>query len=412
MKMNKWLLRVCFLSIAPALHGMTFDNRFFPLYLKPYIHRVDSLSHFRAQPLFMHAERSFGDLEDVGLPEIAGKYNQVDIAQALRATGCVNGNPFRSDLRGLTSIPWRRDGVIDAEGFALSYEQALNCNFSLGMSLLFLHINARHQFFIDPSCPTAFPQGDREYLDLLKAQFHDLLGVTPPLFNKNAFGDLDLYGRFNLGWDYTWKMRRMDIGFILGGIAPTGSRRALDNPASVFIGGDKHAGAYFGFDSDFELREDWHFGLMARGIKRFPKSQIYRMPVLQEPEQYGAIIGRFRVNPGFTVVVSPFARIEGVRDGFGVQAIYTLVNHFRDKITDERDNKTVATNIPAVEARSSWGLEHVTVQAFYDFGKCREDSDTGCYPIVSAAWDIPTHWIASKRAYNTNSVSLMVEVDF
>jgi hypothetical protein len=410
--MKKWLYSICLLSAASVVHGMTFDNRFFPLYLKPYMHRVDTLSHVRAQPLFMHAERSFGDLDDIGLPEIGGKYDQVEIARALRKTGCVQGDPFRSDLRGLTSIPWRRDGVLDSEGLALSYEQALNCNFSLGGSLLFMHINARHQFFIDPSCTITFAQGDREYLDLLKQQFHGLLGVTPPLFKHTYFGDVDFYGRFNLAWDYTLKMRRIDFGLFLGGIAPTGGRRFLDNPASIAIGGDKHWGMYGGFDSDIELREDWHFGLMARVIKRFAKSQLYRMPVLQEPEQYGAVVGRFRVDPGVTIVVAPFARLEGMRDGFGVQAGYTLVNHFRDKIVDERQNKTVTVNIPAVEARSSWGLEHVTVQAFYDFGKCRDTDSTGYYPVVSAAWDIPTHWIVSKRAYNTNSVSLMVEVDF
>lgn len=388
---------------------MTFDNRYFPLYFKPYLHRMDKCSHVRLQPLFMFAEKSFGDFDPIGLPDIDGRYDLVEIAKALKISGRTSVDPLPSNLQGLTSISWLREGSLNTQGIALYAQLAINNYFSIGTSLLAMHINNKNEFFLDPATISNLPLGNQELLFLLKEQFNRLLGVTPPLFKKTVFGDGDFYLRFDKTWDYTCKFRHINLGVLLGMIAPFGNKRDLNNPASLTAGFNKHWGMYFGFDTDFELKEDWHVGVMARAIKRFSRNDIIRMPVVREPGNYGAIINDFNVDPGFTFVFSPSVTFEGLRDGLGVSVIYTLVKHFKDNIEDHRANRTIPVNVEAIEARSSWGMEHVTIQAFYDFAKAL---NCKYLPVVSLAWDMPTDWIVSERVFKTNCISLMAEIDF
>jgi hypothetical protein len=400
--------------------GMVFDNRYLPLYHKPYTRRIGSWSHIRLQPFFMRADRAQGSFEDGSIPDINGRYDQIEIGKALVTSGCLPENPFRSDLQGISSIPWKREGRIDAEGLAFFYEQPLGhpwlCgpNFSVGLSLLFMHISAHHEFCLDSSCIDAL-EGDRQYLFALKDRMNQALGVTPPLFSKTGFGDIDFYLRYGVIYDYIFKFRRVDAGIKLGALFPTATDISLDNPAAIPFGGGafdrgRFWGIYIGLESEVELKEDWYFGIQFRASKRFPRTVLQRMPTELEPTQYGTIVGHFRINPGFTFVFNPYISFEGLREGFGLKALYTVVAHLEDRITDRRTDTTIPVKIDRVQERSSWGMEHVTIGAFYDFAK-----QTDCrswLPTVSVYWDIPVDWVVSKRSSRTNSVSLMVEIDF
>ena len=125
------------------------------------------------------------------------------------------------------------------------------------------------------------------------------------------------------------------------------------------------------------------------------------------------VVGPLEVDPGWTFVFNPYASFEGLREGFGLKAQYTLVSHLKDSFCDKRsdeEKKRIRTVLEPVRERSSWGMEYVTLGAFYDFGKVK---DCPCiYPKISAYWDIPVTWLVAKRASKTNCVSLMVEVDF
>lgn len=393
-----------------SLQGMIFDNRYLPLLYKPYIRRPCTWGHFRLQPFFMRADRGFGDFEKEGLPEIEGKYDQVDIANALVQSGRVDEDPFRSDLRGFTTIPWRREGRIDAEGLCFLYEQAIACNVSVGASLLFMALNSRQEFIVEPDCIPNLSVGDREYLFLLKSQMNDTLGVTPPLYSKTAVGDGDFYVRYGCSWDYTCKFRHIESGIKLGMYAPIAPEVPLNNPAAVPIGGNKHWGVYVDLEGDFEVKEDWHVGLLLRAIKRLPKTANHRFPTSREPNSYGSVVGRFRVNPGFTFVACIPVAFEALREGFGLGASYTLVGHLEDRFTDLRSDTSVPINRELLEKRSSWGSEHVTVSAFYDFAKFRDCR--GYLPTVTAALDMPTDWIISKRSSRSYCISILLESDF
>jgi hypothetical protein len=395
---------ICIALVGGTMQAMVFDNRFLPLFLKPFTRRWDAPSHMRIQPFFMHADRGISELSRLNIPDIFGPYDMVNLADALVEKGCPN--PLRSDFIARTSIPWTRRGRIDAQGLAFLYEQYLGNCFSVGINAMFAHVNSRHEFLLRDA-EEQLPIGDKEYLFAVKEKIHRELGLVPALFSKTGFGDIDLYLRFGSWWDYTLKLRRIESGLRVGVLIPTASAIPLNNPAAIPLGGEKHWGAYIGVESEVEIKEDMKVGLMARAIKRFPRTSLQRIPLAGEPSNYGALVGPLRVDPGWTFVFNPTFSLEGLREGFGVAAQYTLVAHLRDRITDVGQQASI---IGPVIARSSWGMEYVTVGAFYDFGKVRECPTL--YPKISAYWDIPVNWLVSKRASKTNSVSLMIELDF
>ncbi len=411
---------ICFvLSLCSTVQGMIFDNPHerLPFYYKPWLRWPCTSGHVRIQPFFMRADRANGeDEESIGWPELDGRYDQVSIAQSLLASKRISEDPFRSDFRGFSTIPWRREGRLDAEGIAFFYEQYLTClpyigcDLSIGGSMLFVHLNSRNEFFLEAECFPSMSFGDRKYLYLLKEKMNKELGVIPPLYSKTAVGDGEYYLRFGKTWDYTYKFRHIDAAFKLGLLAPIAPKVPINNPAAIPIGYNKHWGLYVGYEGDFEVKEDMRAGILLRAIKRLPKTDLLRLPAGFEPNGYGAAIGQFRVNPGFTLVAAPQVTLEALRGGLGVSLIYTLIGHFKDRITDQRCEPTTPVNIPLAQERSKWADEHFTLWGFYDFAKYRDSR--GLLPTVSLLWDMPTQWLVSKRSSKTHNVSLLVELDF
>ncbi len=401
---------ICVALVGGSLQAMVFDNRFLPLFLKPFIRRLDAPSHFRLQPFFMQADRGISELSRLNIPDIYGPYDLVNLSQALVDKGFAN--PLRSDFIARAALPWGRRGRIDAQGLAFLYEQYLGKCFSVGINALFAHVSSRHEFLVRDEI-AKLPIGDREYLFAVKEKIHRELGIVPALYSHTGLGDIDLYLRFGSWWDYTLKFRRVEGGIKAGLLIPTASATPLANPAAIPLGGEKHWGAYIGLESEVEVKEDMRVGIMARAIKRFSRTSLQRMPVADEPSNYGALIAPLKVDPGWTFVFNPTFSLEGLREGFGVAAQYTLVAHLRDRFTDmrpEKERQLLETKLGPVAARSSWGMEYVTIGAFYDFGKVRECPTL--IPKISAYWDSPVNWLVSKRSSKTNSVSLMIELDF
>ena len=275
---------------------------------------------------------------------------------------------------------------------------------------MFAHISSRNEFLFREQ-ELQLPPGDQAYLFTVKQEMNQLLGLSPALYNHTGMGDTDLYFRVGSCWDYVLKCRSIHAAFKVGVLVPTATATPLTNPAAIPLGGEKHWGMYLGIENEVELKADLFLGWMFRASKRFKKTRCAHMPVLDEPSLYGAVTGPLQVDPGWTFVFNPYVTFEGLREGFGAKAQYTLVSHLRDQFCDLRspeDRAKVPTKLGPVHERSSWGSEYVTIGAFYDFGKT-----CGCvYPKISAYWDIPVNWLVSKRASKTNSVSLMFELDF
>ncbi len=401
---------ICATLCVSTVQAMVFDNRFLPLLLKPFTRRSCDLGHIRLQPFFMQADQAFSSGFRLEIPDLCTTYDQAVLARTFVEKGL--DNPLRSDFLVRPSIKWQRKGRLDAQGLAFLYEQPLTNWWSVGINTLFGHVAIRHQFLLT-GAESNLPQGDKNYLLQSKEAMHEALGICPPVFSRIGFGDTDLYMRFGGIWHYPYKFRRIDFSMKCGLLIPSAQERDLSNPASIPFGGNKHWGIYGGFESDVELKEDFSVGLMFRAMKRFERTSCLRMPLLSEPPEYGSIAGQFCVDPGWTFVFNPHVTVSGIRDGFGVTALYTLIAHLDDTIIEKRPSslqRSLPANTQLVECCSSWGSEYVSIGAFYDFGKVR-DCPT-LYPKISLYWDIPVDWLVSKRAAQTNSVSLMLEFDF
>ncbi len=401
---------LCLLLVPLSAQAMDFENRFLPLFFKPLTRLPGVCTYIRMQPFFMRADRAFSLEEKHSIADIEGPYDTISIVNALVATG--HPNPLRSDLLTKSSIPWHRRGRLDAEGLALYFEQGLGDYFSVGFDTYFGHVSSRYEFLLEGS-EQNLPPGDKEYLLELKEKINRELGLVPALFSKTGLGDIDFYIRIGSLCCYTWKFRRIDSGLKVGVIIPTASETPINNPAALPLGGEKHWGAYLNLESEFEVKEDVNVGLIFRASKRFKKTRTLHMPAAGEPSNYGAIIGPLEIDPGWTFVFNPYISFEGLREGFGLKAQYTLVSHFRDGLIDRRSLEA-QTAVPAlldpVRARSSWASEYVTFGAFYDFSATKECPTW--YPKIFAYWDIPVEWLVSKRSAKTNALSLMLELDF
>ena len=401
---------VWFAAWAGVAQAMVFDNRYLPLYLKPVSRHCDALSSFRLQPFFMRADRSFSPNSQIELPDMCGIYDQRVLDQALVNSG--HEEILRSDFRLRSTIPWVRQGRLEAQGLAFLYEQAFSSWFSLGVSALFAHVSVRHEFLLT-GADDRLPVGDKEYLFQAKEKINKELGLSAPLFSKTGFGDIDLYARFGSIWEYCLRCRRIDSSIKFGLLIPTAQERDVNNPASIPLGGNKHWGIYTGIEQECELKEDWFIGLMFRAIKRFGKTHSMRLPLLIEPVEYGALCGPVHVDPGWTFVFNPYFSLAGLREGLGVQVGYTLVAHLADTYRDLRAAdvfKQFPSRIHLLEECSSWRSEHVTVGAYYDFAKMYDCPRL--YPRLSIYWDIPVDWLVGNRAAKTAAVSLMVGFDF
>lgn len=408
MKINFKLAIIAYVFFLSAfrLNSMVYDNRYFPLYLKPFTRKPCSTGHLQFQPYFMVADSAQGEIERIPIPDLKGSYDMIQVINSLMQTGILKENPLRSDLQGISTLPFKREGELNSEGIAFFYELPLWYNLAIGTSFLFMHVNSRVEFCLTKDC-LEVGNGDRQYLFNLNGKLEELLGVTPPIYNKTVFGDTDLYLRWAVHIPYFLKFRSADFGFKFGTIIPSSPRTPYNNPAAVPVGGQKHWGLYVDIENQYEVREDWFASFMIRAIKRLKNKSQEHLPIFHEPYNYGALIGPELVDPGWTFVFNPAIRFDGVRDGLGFTALYTLVSHLENKISFLESYECVKPNLRPEEYRSSWGMEYVTLGFYYDFSKSEETTEKR--PVFSAYWDVPVDWLVSRRSVRTNAISLMLD---
>ncbi|HSW74186.1 MAG TPA: hypothetical protein VLG71_03435 [Candidatus Limnocylindria bacterium] len=401
-------LGIILVTLSNLASAMSFDNRFIPLIQHPYITVPDRPSHGRVDVFMATANRAFGRLDDeIGIYEVFGSYDERDIEQAVRTIGLTV--PLPSGLQ-LLELPWTVEGKIQAQGLNFCFQQAVHEWLWIGFSWFFMRVDARQEFFFLRSDTTALTLSEQQEIAAARRQMQEMLGLQGPFSAQSGMGDFDGYVRFGSIWDYPYKFRHVEAGLRLGFFAPVGVRRNINNPASIPFGGDGHWGIYALVDSEFEVKEDWKFGLWLMGSKRFDRTTNQRMAVGKEPYIYGPIVGKANVNPGGTFVFLPYFQFENLRDGFGVRVQYTMTIHGHDKWTDARVNKTIPVNLARVRETSSWASDYFTLNVFYDFGKVKVVREFE--PILTFNWDIPAAMIVGNNATKTNKVSLGFEFNW
>lgn len=406
------------ISSLSSLHAMVYDNRFWPLYPQPFFSNQNVTWDYAGRAVFWGADNAFGSQlgdevqdnfhedEDMPLFQLYGRYDQVKIDKALRQAGIITTSLLRSDMRvnrNFESIPWNMFGKINTKGAVFETFVHLGQYLGIGGSYVFGKVNSHLQLERNrrESLPTLSP-GDEQELVLMNQRMSELLHLTTPSYSHFSSGDLDLYARFHVVRDYCHKFRRFDAGVNLGFLIPTASHIPLNNPAALSLGGYNHFGMYGAFDGTFVLKEDLTFGLLFRLSQRFSKTACHRMPIANEPINYGAVVGLAKVSPGLTIIFSPRIQMDGLRDGLGINVAYQLVYHKADEW-----EPLVCANQRAIERRSSWGSDYMSVSAFYDFGYDKDCARTA--PILSMTVDVPFEGLVTKRVSKTYGVSLRIE---
>jgi hypothetical protein len=401
------ILSLGLLVVGVAIDAMTSDSRYIPLFDPPRLAIENTRSAFIPDYFLATGSKSLDRLErEIGMWELAGKFDQGKLADAFVAAGLPN--PLRSEWQGI-EIPLAVEGKLQAQAVDFSFYQPVTNWLYVGCSWMFMRVNTSQEFFLN--CKTLkLLDGDAIELDESRRSMLDQLGL---LRNHNAqlgFGDVDAYVWLGRVWDYELKFRRIDVGSRLGLLIPSGVKRQLDAPTSIPFGGNGHWGAYVEVDGIFELKEDFKVGFLTRVIKRFSRTSCQRMPVLVEPYIYGVAVGQVTVNPGPTFLFSPYVVLENLRKGFGVAVQYHLTNHWKDSWKDARTDRTVPVKLAPVEELSDWASDYFTLEAFYDFGK--EKAQRSFDPILMFRWDVPAMFFMTKNIVKTNRVSISLECAF
>ena len=146
----KFLLRASIISsfIISSIQAMVYDNRYFPLLKRPFLIVDGRPSHAASNVFFTTASRAYGPADDdIGIPELFGKFNLLQLSLAINKLGLPNPEP--SQVR-FYEFPFRVEGTIQSQGIEFAYEQALCDFFKLGIDFFFMGSNSRQEFF--PGC--------------------------------------------------------------------------------------------------------------------------------------------------------------------------------------------------------------------------------------------------------------------
>lgn len=405
---NFVVLLLC--SVAFSCHAMVFDNRYFPMMQKPYVHVPGRMSHASMDFFVTTASHGFDASEhEVGIAEILGGYDQNKLANAFVAAGMTN--PLRSDWQGGT-IPWRIKGKLQSQGLGMSFQQRLCDYCKIGFYWAFMRVTSRHDFEYQANEGNlVLGNGDFLELDEARRSMHNQLGLSGDHSNRVGVCDIDAYMEVGKRWERTLKFRSVDMRFRLGGLIPTGTKRDRCVPTSVPFGGDGHGGLYGSGRVDFEIKEDWTTGIFLRLSKRFERTFAERLPAGDEHPLYGTLLRETSVKPGVTFVFSPYMIFENLREGLGMGLHYTLIKHAQDSVKDQCcDENSATASIERFEKVSAWGSDYVTFNVFYDFGKVKPDR--GFDPVAFFVVDMPLEAWATSRCAKTYKISLGVEVNF
>lgn len=407
-KLFLYKLIVLFLFMS-SVNAMVFDSRFIPLLWHPRVVPDDTKSTLSFELMAGMGNKALSDAEvEMGIPELYGLFDEGTLGQALTLTG--KQNPLPPFLQGFR-LPWHMEGKIQMQGISFYWYQEIVNWFAVGASWLAMRVNSYQNFFLlnnDISFPLT-PSLSNELDDTRRIMFEEI-GCTQNEVSQIGFGDIEMFLRFGNSWDYALKCRRIRAGLRFGGLFPTGEQTVLNAPASIPFGGNGHWGWYLAADGLFEVKEDIKVGILFQLIKRIPNTKIRRMPVLGEPSIFGAVVGLARVNPGVTLVFSPYFILENVRKGLGIGLQYTLTQHQEDSWRDMRVDKTIPVKLRKVSELSEWGSDYFTVRVLYDFGK--EKVVRSFEPIFSLFWDIPASLFIGHNVPKTHTLSLGLEFSY
>lgn len=416
MTKNKIAALIGSIAFVQVMYGGVFDNRFFPsLYPRIIMRSLDESSlKVTADTFFMVANRAHGDeaVEKKGVPEIYGAFDLVKMGTATTALGFEN--PLRASWQIRSStILWDVQGKVQAAGSGLRFEKKLTKHVSCGGMASIMHVSSYQKFSLSQDSARSLgivSQSDKNEIDDDRRTMLQNCGFTETGFKGAGFSDSLVYLRIGGGREYIAKFRQALIGLTIGALLPTGKQRITRNPSSVPFGADGHRGFLVGFDTYLELKEDMWFGFATYLSNRFEKDEIRRLPLAAEPEIFGAVEGKVKVDPGVSFLFAPSLTMNDVQNGFGLQLQYVYGFHQGDVWRDRRDDQTIATDFSKIYATTKWRTEYLFLSLFYEHARIKPT--IRCNPVVALTADFPINFIGPEFIAKTYRVAVSLSIDF
>jgi len=417
-KIKQVTLFLIFLLVSSKTFSMVYDNRYFPLFKRPYMKKECMLSRLGTDFFVFTADHAMGvHDEEVMIPKIYGEYNMEEIGKGLVLQG--KPNPIRDEFQNI-NLPWLIDQKFNAEGMSFVWDQHVWRYFYIGASCMFMKLHSSFAFIFDKQksgLKLSDPQLSDIYDSLCKV--HNAIGIKGHSYNHAGFGDIDAYIRVGNIWDYLCKMKYVDAGFSLGFLMPTGKPFCLDCPSSIPFGGNDHFGMYGQLDIELGLRDDLRLLLLFRVSKRKSKTCNRRVSIAKEHPLFGSLITPVQVDPGVTIAFAPQLWWEGLRKGFGLRLGYTLVYHSEDcwslcKAPDfpeaTKDQVKIEAGLSDISRTSGWATDYINLSAYYDFYDDTKEQKIA--PVVSLTWDLPALFFVGRRVPKTHRISLGLDLVF
>lgn len=396
-----------FILIITSKQLFGFDNRFFPekpLYLTL---PNKTKSFFSIYSSFGFTDHAYSTVDrEVSIYDLYGTLDLGILGRSIqKATG---SNPLRSYFHD-KSIPFISNGSLRIQqvGLSLYYQIIDQCGFGF-------NFNIKNQanwytFTLDTLNFLHTPDIKNE-LEIARKDTFKELGFEQESGNDIGINDMDLFFRLGSIWDYTLKCRRINAGIRLGTLIPMGTKQDISRPFLTLNSNSNLPGFYSAIDCLFELKENFKLGIFAAISKRLKKETISRIPLLNEPSIFGAVVDKVTIDPGYTFLFTPYFLFEHLRSGIGFGIFYSLTYHSKDSWTIPTTIDYLPETKNAIEKFSSWASDYVGLQVLYDFNKNGYDNLKS--PLIEIRWDIPTSFFVTKRVAKTHKVSLSIEYDF
>ena len=408
-------IRIFILAVTcfSVLHSYV-DNRFLFPFNSPITYRTRKKpSRANVDIFFMTGDEARDEHYSIRLPDLGGMYDLAKLNTAMNLVGCTN--PLYLTEWQTSELPYVSYGKIGATGLDFALEYGFNANIAAGIAFSLMHVHTRYDYYISDKAKEnlricsggeLYP-GRQQALEQARLNANKLLCLNAGQWNITGLSDSELYLRVGTIKDYWWKFRQIDASVQLGAIFPTGEIQSVSAQSSIPFGGNGHFGLFAQGEVAVELTDDLFLGLWLYGSKRFSKSQLQRMPMDCEPIQFGVLVDRARVIPGWTIAFSPYILFEDIQDGFGAYAGYTFVHHTKDQW---RYTGKYCPKLNRLCDYSKWTNGFFTIGVDYDFTKGLAIREYG--PRVYFDFTLPTEMFDSKCVAKTYRVTLGIEFHF
>jgi len=405
------------LFYCTGILGMCVDDlRFFPNFAPPRTN-IEENSLMRVGWSATTAASAFLNTEESRpLFSLFGDFDLNNLTVALELVG--KENPLRLDLQGL-QLPFFVDGIMHTQSFYLQGEYVL-CGdpynmygaLSFGSTIMAIVTNAAYKFRFNAqeSSIKILTQHDIAEIEQTRKKAFSLLGIFGDHAGEVGFGDAIVYLRHFHTWDFAFKFRSIQAALTASLLIPSGFTPTVQRPLTVPAGGNGHWGVQFGAEGIFQIKENLKMGVDVKVSQRFKKTTLMRVPVNKEPYILGALVAPIEVQPGATLLFSPYFVFENLRNNLNLGIQYTLIHHIKDDWSDKRLEKNPPITLQFPIRRSGWASEYLTIFGFYEW-----ESGVNARPLVPSfevLLDIPYSFFNANHVPKAYRASLNITLNF